>query len=347
MNNREIGWINFAKCVAILAVLLDHSYNILYFNENIWHLSFFSVSLFILVSGFLSYESVERHDFSWGKTFWRSSRKIIFAYLTATAVYYIWIYRFFDLSQYIHLVTSFNMSGPFYYVALYIQLMIIAKPLYIFIQKIPGGKKIGCVVEAIIGIFILMISRIFYFSTNIMYLYGGAGKFLGGTYLFLFYLGMICAKHKVFYTSCSKQLNVMTIVSGLCLVLWCFFIYNNFWIEQNYPKLLGEGINPPGISLMVYAILMLFFSCGLYNLLSKSSKVSICFKIVDYVGRHTLYIFLYHRFFLDYILPSYFTIDALWIKRIVYFTVMIIAPMILERIFNTFCELFKEKELKL
>ena len=140
-SNREIEWINFAKFIAIVAVLFNHSYGVLYFNERICTLSYFSVSLFILISGILSYKSIIKHQLSWFKTFWRSIKKIIIAYLVSTLIYYVWINKFFDLSQYTQLILNFNISGPFYYVALYIQLMLISKPLFNIIDKIPMTKK--------------------------------------------------------------------------------------------------------------------------------------------------------------------------------------------------------------
>lgn len=54
---REIKWINRAKAVAIFAVLVDHTYGILYTNVKVAMASNYSVSLFILISGILSYTS--------------------------------------------------------------------------------------------------------------------------------------------------------------------------------------------------------------------------------------------------------------------------------------------------
>lgn len=55
---QEIKWINCAKAIAIFAVLIDHTNGILYTNANIAMASYYSVSLFILISGMLSYISV-------------------------------------------------------------------------------------------------------------------------------------------------------------------------------------------------------------------------------------------------------------------------------------------------
>lgn len=55
---QEIKWINCAKAVAVFAVLIDHTNGILYTNANIAMASYYSVSLFILISGMLSFTSV-------------------------------------------------------------------------------------------------------------------------------------------------------------------------------------------------------------------------------------------------------------------------------------------------
>ncbi len=55
---QEIKWINCAKAVAVFAVLIDHTNGILYTNANIAMASYYLVSLFILISGMLSFTSV-------------------------------------------------------------------------------------------------------------------------------------------------------------------------------------------------------------------------------------------------------------------------------------------------
>lgn len=55
---QEIKWINCAKAVAVFAVLIDYTNGILYTNANIAMASYYLVSLFILISGMLSFTSV-------------------------------------------------------------------------------------------------------------------------------------------------------------------------------------------------------------------------------------------------------------------------------------------------
>lgn len=64
-SNREVVWLNCAKFVAIFAVMIDHTNGILYTNQEVAWASYFSVSLFILISGITSYKTRMRY-MKWG-----------------------------------------------------------------------------------------------------------------------------------------------------------------------------------------------------------------------------------------------------------------------------------------
>lgn len=51
--------IDFLKGIAIIAVVVDHLYLILYENQLIQNISFYSVTLFIYISGITSYLSMD------------------------------------------------------------------------------------------------------------------------------------------------------------------------------------------------------------------------------------------------------------------------------------------------
>lgn len=51
LTDNRIKWIDCAKAVAIIAVVLDHCNGLLYTNALIAQSSYFSVSLFVLLSG--------------------------------------------------------------------------------------------------------------------------------------------------------------------------------------------------------------------------------------------------------------------------------------------------------
>ena len=136
----KVPWIDMAKFVAIVAVMVDHTNGILYHRSSIALASYFSVSLFILLMGITSFWSFERNF---------GNLKL------ATAVYQVTAYRSFDFLTYLMAVIHFNASGPFYFVLLYIQLLLAAPVLFYMIKlcdcryNVNKGKKI--IIYAIYG----------------------------------------------------------------------------------------------------------------------------------------------------------------------------------------------------
>jgi hypothetical protein len=97
----------------------------------------------------------------------------------------------------------------------------------------------------------------------------------------------------------------------------------------------GEGFNPPSLSFGLYAILM---ACTIYLLeivLNLSTQLTKAFGTVSVLGKHTLYMFLYHRMFLDIVFPHFFVrtgivISNIWVMRIVCFACMVGGSIVIE-----------------
>lgn len=140
-------WIDAAKFVAICAVILDHSCGTLYTRDSVQLFSFFSVSLFILLSGFTSYYSNKRHYSDNTVVYCLNRIKTVFLpYMAATAVYECAADHRFNLYKYIIHLARFDASGPLYFVSFYIELIIISPFLYKLIlhcdaEKHPFEKK--------------------------------------------------------------------------------------------------------------------------------------------------------------------------------------------------------------
>ena len=249
----RILWIDIAKLVAIIAVLVDHTYGILYTDQNIGWGSYYSVSLFVLVMGWGSYQSMKNNLRPILEMLKIKTYRIFGAYLFATFIYYIVQYRFWDFSDFINYVIHFNICGPFYYVILYIQLVWVQPLVFKFLA--PGKRKNEVLVE-FVGLLVSMI--VAYLTTkytNIMSIYGGGGKLLGGSYLTLFYIGMWFGKHC--NGDMKKSVNKLAVIFvGEALVLWMWIriiVYNRF----NFTSIVLWKINPPGIMLGIYAILIM------------------------------------------------------------------------------------------
>lgn len=93
-------------------------------------------------------------------------------------------------------------------------------------------------------------------------------------------------------------------------------------LDSKFP--FGGGFNPPSISSITMA---LFVAGTVFNLAALLQRWSFTKKICvvwSWLGSHTLYIFLYHRYFLDFWLwRCQFLQGNILVKRIAYMGVMI------------------------
>ena len=141
-KTEQIKWLNCAKAVAIVAVLIDHTTGILYSSQTIATASYFSVSLFILIAGMTSYLSDSRHAESCCQNFVRSTRKIVEAYIIAAGVCTVLSSKGFDLLEYLSHLIHFDASLPHYFVLLYVQLMVENRFLFNLLQTIDKKNNI-------------------------------------------------------------------------------------------------------------------------------------------------------------------------------------------------------------
>lgn len=328
-TKNNINWIDAAKVIAILAVLVDHTNGVLWTDYKIGMWSYFSVTLFILLSGITMYGADVRHEAeTYCQSVVRGIKKILGSYFLATFIYQICIMKYFDFGVYLKFIAGFNISGPLYFVLLYIQLMLINKPLYEILSRIPGGGYAD-------ALFMCVIVLVSYFTTNytnILDVYGGGGKLFGGTYLAVFCLGMVIAKYDLLnFKSVMMKLGLGIAAGVLSVFWWNFECEDRFALDAKLP--FGYGVNPPSISLIIMAIIILIFSYGIFSFLDeyrRNKYMDITLRIIYYMGQSTMYIFLYHRLFLDLFLVPNFSHLNIWVKRIFYFTVMIAGSIMIK-----------------
>lgn len=123
-------------------------------------------------------------------------------------------------------VTRFGISGPFYYVLLYIQLVLICPFLYKLFEY-ADTKKTAWNWEFFFMLLVLVVSGLTTNYTNILSVYGGGGKLFGGTYLFLFYIGMWFGKY--YHKIQMKRLPAIILfeVGVVLTIFWWSFIAAN------------------------------------------------------------------------------------------------------------------------
>ena len=309
--------------------MVNHTYGVLFTDERFMWGSCYCVSLFILISGMLSYRSNLRHHYSYSKTVIHSLKKIVVAYIFATLIYDIFTYKIFDFTTFINNLILFNASGPLYYVLLYINLMLVSKILYNFVAF---KTRIFVIKDITIGYCVVAIAYITTNYSNVLNIFGGGGKLLGGTYLFLFYLGMIFEKYKILNRVTVVRSTATMVIGGIAfLICWHFACQDRLNTDNSMHF---GGFNPPGVTFMALALCMLLFCYGAFNLINQVKLLAWINKFISWLGSHTLYIFLFHRLWLDYLLRPYVTISNPYIEYITYYGVMIAGSMLIEFIFT-------------
>jgi len=291
-----------------------------------------------LIMGVTGYNSYKMYEGSLLKKVARSCWKIGRPYLVATILYSLVFDGGLNADSLLYRVFHFNASGPFYYVLLYIQLLLCEPLIYCFIEW-TNRIKFGVSVKFLGMIVLLAVSSWTTNYTNILNVYGGGGRLFGGTYLVLLYVGMLVGKNYSKISIRKEILWVIYIIIVLITVLWWNFIsINNCKIDSYLPY--GNGTNPPSISFGLYACLMaccIFLSELTINTIPKNELLKRLFFLTSILGKHTLYIFLYHKLFLDYFIPlAYKKMGAfasdIWIMRVVYFLSMIIGSLLFEKV---------------
>lgn len=329
-------WIDIGKSFAIIAVLTDHLYRILYSRRSIQYFSWFAVSLFILLMGVTTYWTFDKKN----ETIWNKVKKKIIKILipyTGAVFVYIWVTtKGFDLMSFFYYWIHFNVTGPHYYVFLYCQLILISPLFFVFLKNVDRNLNSAVKTSSIIcggGVVILFISSVFTNRTAMADIYGGGGKLAGGTYIICLYVGMIFGKY---YNKIIAWLNKYIICVGfifslaITILSWRLLCIKGF-IFDSY-GILGEGINPPGWHLLVYSLsvmMTIFFGEKLFGSLGIIEWIM---KGFEFIGRHTLYIFLYHKLFLGVLggIINHINISNKIMEVIFYYFPMIGGSLIIE-----------------
>ncbi len=317
-------WVDIGKFFAILAVMTDHVYGDLYTSNKINRVSYFSVPLFIMLMGVTTFWSFNRSTDMIGKKIVRRMFNIVIPYTVAVFIYYVICFKGFSWNEYKNYLINFNISKPHYYVLLYLQLLVVAPVVFYFI-KIAENHKYPHIIEILWGGGILCVSFFTNSYTKIADIEGGGGVLFGGSYLLVFFIGMLMGKY-VGVMSEMKVRNcfILAVVLLLCALLMGYAIGTK-GLFLDVRKMLGIGKNPSGFTLILYAFLIMVCIClwdkGISCLVS--DKMNYFIDGFAWIGRQTLYIFLYHRLFLDYFLNSYFSELTRIIKIPLYYLTML------------------------
>lgn len=273
-----LDWLDALKGIAILAVVFDHAFIV---NDYlIWKHSYFAVSWFIFLAGVSNTVSARSRSFRplhdapsmWG----RRLRAILGPYLWASILAYSLLHAtHFSVLGLLEEVLLFHALPPLYFVALLIQLLIAFPLLYWALYRAGWLGRI-----AVLALTLLSGTVISQFVTFPWVL--GAHYFLGASFLYLFVLGMVAAP----FMASNRLLPVLCALAGLPVFIWA-----------EHAVLDSGGAlmtHPPSNVLVVYAVSLLAICFAIARVFPRTPPV----RLLAYLGRHSLDIFLYHFLFL-------------------------------------------------
>lgn len=315
MIKQRYEWVDIMKAVAILAVILNHTVGLIFESQLILLHTGFSVTLFIFLSGITSSISISNKEEVNLKYLWNRLKSPVASYIVASFVYHVFVSNYrFDFIPFINQILTFSASPPFYFFAFYFQLVLCSTILY----KIINYKK-SFLYHVAILIIILIVSNYLTTHTLIGNIMGGGGNLLGGTYLFVYSLGI------TLHIYLHKLTGYRTNLWGLLL----FAAFLALFEYKDYIQLIWS--NPPNKYLLVYTLLVFGLIFSMYQVMSRFKSLTLL-KIISYVGSYSLFIFMYHTLFIDlslkYNMLHMLGIQNIYLTRIWILFCSIIMPVV-------------------
>ncbi len=328
-KNNSLHWINGVKLISIIAVIVTHTHTILYSNLYINRSSSFSVTLFVLISGVGTAISFTRKGqiISFKENLLKLL-PLLKSYAFATFVLVIFENR---INDYYYALVTFSASGVLYFMFFFLQLKIIT-PYLLNVLHYCDKQKYKYLFHTGTLLIVLILSSIFINYTHLLPLYGGGKHLLGGTYFFVYYLGLVLGSLNIFNVTTIKKVFIFVLSFGL-FVVWSYKLYLDAlpfdaWLSPFFRR----GDNPPSFNYIILAISVLFVCYSFFSILSSINikPVHLVLKITDYLGNGTLYVFFYHLAILA-IITSNVPISTpypIWFRFVLFVSMLCIPPLI-------------------
>jgi len=313
-SKKQFEWINFAKTLSMIAVVLDHTAGVAYKNGMIQYHTIFAVSLFIFLAGLTSSISIANSpkiDFWY--TFNRM-KKILIPYAIASLVYSVYFNRMsFNLKLFLSQLTSFSATAAFYFIFFYLQLILCSVFLFKLFNKV--SKSLIMDIGLITIIYLLSV----YFNryTSMGMSYAGGDRLLGGNYFFVFCLGIL------FY----KYMDILS--NKKITILWLLLTLGTFWIFEKYKIIFRAWSNPPNKYAVLYMLLVFsgVFTVGNIVVL-KNPLLKKLIRGINMIGKDSLYVFLYHPILIDIIKQYNFGLIGTPVFKIMLVVCSLIIPIL-------------------
>lgn len=216
-------------------------------------------------------------------------------------------YRMLDFRVIVSTVLTFSADGPYYFVLFFIQLIFVSPFLYFTLQNIKEDKykKVKLIMLTLVVLFISVFSTKYSFILNVH----GGGKYLfGGSYLLVYFIGMIIAEvtkgkkgllnnsdfNSDFRRNENKKLILHLVNSGVILAT---FLWQYLKISSKIMKVLNNilpiwSFNPPGTVLLIYTLFVLLFAYSIYEICLYNIKFDFFSLSLLWEGIHYTYFYI-------------------------------------------------------
>jgi len=274
------SWIDVLKGIAILTVVIDHSFFLFpQLRVNLlWQHTYFSIAWFIFLSGVANTLSAQKNtDWKFPGSylhFWKKRFSILIPYIIASATAYLFLYNDkFDLKELIRQILFFSAQPTYYFINLICQMYLIF-PLLFTLVKSAINRPLRIFLS--LAVFFLSLAIFPLGNIPLIWPFSPVGRLLGSTYLSAFFLGILfVSKGKL-----NKKLLFFPSIPVFIILEYLLLFTNNNFV----------GL-APNVFQVFWALSLLGITSYMLPLLKfiKSIYYSLAF-----LGKHSLYIYLYH-----------------------------------------------------
>ncbi len=371
---RRSLWIDAAKTVAIIGVVFQHLWGWAYDDEILYNSVFYAVGLFVMIGGYNAYVSFLRKG---SCSTLKRIMGILIPYVVATAVYVAASGKGLIPSEYALRLIHFDACAPMYYVAVYIWLAIATPVLARLLKWSMGAEKCAVkIVRTLAGMAIVVIvSDLCTRYTDCFGIILGGGMVLAGPWLMFHYVGM-CVKgveHEILArpvsgsetkdTDDNVTISRKTGIALLMILSVSLLIWEYLFVVKGFNRGFGAVFGYGDILLTWFGalevLLMLLWFVTAEKVIGSPKEPDdgsadsldpdrgrgsyrlkkLCMDAIGLLGRHSLYIFLYHilflRLYVDHLLTRMLNISHLLNRICLIFTVFagpVIISVVIKRL---------------
>ncbi len=314
-------WIDIAKGIAILAVVLDH---VLFLSssaipELFWKHTYFSVTWFILLVGLTNTYELLKYSKPTPKIIFRLTLKR-FARLSISYFFIsIGIYWYTNpvsgsWTNAIQQLLFFTTQPTYYFVNLLLQLYLIFPILFYGISITKNWKQ-----TILLTIAVFALAYVSSLHKNIPWPFSPAGNYFGGLFMAVYYLGILFGVHRIKKTRLLKYGMLIALV-----ILETIVIATNAHYISNIPN----------IFLILWSLTLLG---GIYIVIKaiELKKRFLVFSMFEFIGRNTYMIYLLH-FFIIQLFLNHVLMYPIFVQYILAFCASIVIPILINKTIH-FC----------